>query len=87
VIQALVDHDVAFELNTAGWRKTVGEQYPAFDFLKLAASAGDPVLVNSDAHAPEEVGAGFARAYQLLREAGYRERIKFQARRRFPVPL
>jgi histidinol-phosphatase (PHP family) len=87
VIQALVDHDVAFELNTAGWRKAVGEQYPALDFLKLAASAGVPVLVNSDAHAPEEVGAGFAQAHQLLREAGYRERVQFQGRRRFRVPL
>jgi histidinol-phosphatase (PHP family) len=87
VIQALADHDVAFELNTAGWRKAVGEQYPAFDFLKLAASAGVPVLVNSDAHAPEEVGAGFAQAYRLLREAGYQERAQFQGRRRFPVPL
>ena len=37
VIQALVDHDVAFELNTAGWRKDVREQYPAFEFLRLAA--------------------------------------------------
>jgi histidinol-phosphatase (PHP family) len=87
VIQALIDHNLAFELNTAGWRKEVREQYPAVEFLRLAASAGVPVLVNSDAHAPEEVGAGFAQAYALLRNAGYRETVRFHARRRVPTPL
>jgi histidinol-phosphatase (PHP family) len=87
VIQALGDHNVAFELNTAGWRKEVREQYPAFEFLRLAGSAGVPVLVNSDAHAPEEVGANFAEACQLLRDAGYQEVVTFQGRRRLSAPL
>jgi len=83
VVQALLDQDTAFELNTAGWRKDVREQYPAFAFLQLAAKAGAAVLVNSDAHAPNEVGAGFASAYQLLREAGFKKMARFRHRKRF----
>ena len=87
VVEALRECDVAFELNTAGWRKPVAEPYPAFPFLAMAAEAGVPVLVNSDAHAPGEVGADFGRAYELLRRAGFKETVRFQNRQRVPVPL
>ena len=61
-IEAALASDTAIEINTAGWRKDCAEQYPARGFLELMHEAGVPLAINSDAHAPGEVGADFARA-------------------------
>lgn len=87
VIQALADTGTAFEINTAGLRKDVREMYPAREFLELARTANVPLLINSDAHAPGEVGADFDKAIALAREAGYSETLRFEKRRRRSVPL
>ena len=87
VVQALVDTGIAFEINTAGLRKDVKEMYPARAFLELARSAGVPLLINSDAHAPSEVGADFDKATALAREVGYTETLRFEKRRPIKVPL
>ncbi|MFZ4767003.1 MAG: histidinol-phosphatase HisJ family protein [Roseimicrobium sp.] len=87
VIQALVDTGTAFEINTAGLRKDVREMYPAREFLTLARSANVPLLINSDAHAPGEVGADFTSAMALAREVGYTETLRFKKRQRRTAPL
>jgi histidinol-phosphatase (PHP family) len=87
VIQALADTGIAFEINTAGLRKDVKEMYPARPFLELARSAGIPLLINSDAHAPGDVGADFDKAAALAREVGYTETLRFEKRRPVPMPL
>lgn len=86
-IQALVDSGIAYEVNTAGLRKDCREIYPAKQFVELACTAGVPVLINSDAHAVEELGAGFPEAVSLLQEAGYREVLRFERGRALSVPL
>jgi histidinol-phosphatase (PHP family) len=86
-IEALAKHGVAFEMNTAGLRKAAGEIYPAFRFIELARQAGVPVLINSDAHSPEEVGSGFDAARELARQAGYAKVSRYEGRRRFDVDL
>jgi histidinol-phosphatase (PHP family) len=82
VIQALADTGTAFEINTAGLRKDVKELYPAREFLQMAFSAQVPLLINSDAHAPEEVGADFNIAMKLAKEVGYTETLRFEKRKR-----
>lgn len=86
-IAALAETGVAYEINTAGFRKECAEQYPALEFIQLARSAGVPVLINSDAHAPGEVGAGFEQAVALARSAGYSHTLRFTRRERSSVAL
>ena len=86
-IQALVDTGIAYEINTAGLRKDCRELYPAKAFVELACTAGVPVLINSDAHALGELGAGFHEAVELVSEAGYREVLRFERGRARAVPL
>lgn len=86
-IQALVDTGIAYEINTAGLRKACRSLYPAAEFVALAHQAGVPVLINSDAHDPLELGAGFEEAVTLVREAGYQELVRFEGGRRKSVPL
>jgi histidinol-phosphatase (PHP family) len=78
---------VCAEINTAGWRKPVGEIYPARPFLEACHQAGVPTLINSDAHEPEDVGRDFDRAVAMAREMGYTEVATFAARKRIMVPL
>jgi histidinol-phosphatase (PHP family) len=87
VITALAETGTPFEINTAGWRKECREQYPSRQFLELAAGAGIPLLINSDAHAVEELTAGFADAVDLARESGFTQTVRYAGRRRRFVPL
>jgi histidinol-phosphatase (PHP family) len=84
-IAALVETDTAFEINTAGLRKECRELYPTPGFLRLARKAGVPLLINSDAHAPEELGAGFAAAVTAAQGAGYSETVRYSRRKRTAV--
>jgi histidinol-phosphatase (PHP family) len=87
VIAALAECGGAFEINTAGLRKPVREIYPAPGFLKLAREAGVPLVINSDAHMPGQVGMDFDAARVLAREAGYETSLRFQGRERREVEL
>ncbi len=73
---------VAIEINTAGLRKPAGELYPSAPFLSLAREAGIELLINSDAHAPAEVGADFDRAIAAARTAGFTHTLRFEKRRK-----
>ncbi len=86
-IAAAAAGNVAMEVSTAGLRKPVGELYPAAGFLAMAHEAGVAVVVNSDAHAPEEVGLDFEIAADAVRTAGYMETARFVRRRRVMASL
>jgi len=81
-IAAAAEMNIPFEINTAGLRKDVRELYPSRGFLAMAFDAGVPLLINSDAHAPDEVGADFDAAISLAKEIGYRQTVRFHRRRR-----
>lgn len=86
-IAALAETGTPYEINTAGLRKECGEQYPAFDFIQLAQSAGVPLLINSDAHSPADVAAGFEEAVALARAAGCTHTLRFTRRQRSSVAM
>jgi histidinol-phosphatase (PHP family) len=83
----IAEAGVAVEVSTAGLRKPAGEIYPAAGFLKMCVEAGVPVALSSDAHRPEDIGAGYDRALELLAACGVREISLFEHRRRVPAPL
>jgi len=60
--------DVMVELNTAGWRKGLGEPYPAPWILKRCRDLQIPVTVSADAHKPDQLTWGYERAAELLLE-------------------
>ena len=79
-------HDVVFEVNTNGRNRPLGDFYPDRRFLKIFMEENVPVCVNSDAHLPARVGQYFDEAYNLLKEAGFKEMAVFNKRDRFLVP-
>ena len=86
-VRALAECGVAFEINTAGLRKDCRELYPAPGFVALACEAKVPLLINSDAHAVEELAAGFPEAVALAKAAGYTHTARFHRRQLSSVPL
>lgn len=78
---------VAIEVNTAGLRKPCAEIYPASELLRIARSYNVPITFGSDAHAPDEVGAGFASAIAHARAGGYTTWMQFVQRERIEERL
>ena len=80
-------HDVAFEINTNGRNRPVGDFYPDRKYLRIFREENVPVCVNSDAHMPSRVAQYFDEAYELLKSAGYTEMAVFENRERFMIPF
>jgi histidinol-phosphatase (PHP family) len=78
---------VCVEVNTSGLRKPVGEMYPHPGLLRACHQAGVQTTFGSDAHAPLEVGADLTQAVELMRQVGYTEFVRFDARHRAIVSL
>ncbi len=75
------------DVNAAGLRKPVGEIYPSRKFLEMFHRRGVPIILSSDAHAPDEVAAGYDRSLKLVHDVGYREVATFENRERGSLPL
>ena len=60
------------ELSTAGWRKGVGDYYPARGLLERFFAAGVPITAGSDAHVPADMCDGIPGAYAHAWSVGYR---------------
>jgi len=92
ICQAAVQVDVPLELNGYGWRKPWIEtpqgkraMYPWLPFWEVAANEGAKVIINSDAHRPEDVGRGHAELEPIRRSLGLK-RIDLLPRLRATPP-
>jgi histidinol-phosphatase (PHP family) len=65
----------------------VGEIYPARDFLGMFHRRGVPIILSSDAHAPDQVAMGYDKSLKLVHDVGYREVVTFKDRERGSLPL
>ena len=86
-MDGIAESGVAIEVSTAGLRKRAQEIYPAPTLLAMCVEAGAPVALSSDAHRPEDVGADYDRALELLESAGVAELCVFERRERRLEPI
>jgi histidinol-phosphatase (PHP family) len=84
---AVAESGVVVDVNSAGLRKPVGEIYPSKKLLEMFHRRGVPIVLSSDAHAPEQVGMGYGESLLLVRGVGYREVVTFKDRERGTLPL
>ena len=87
VVDAFAEAGVAVEVSTAGLRKPLGELYPSRAFLEMVVDAGCPIALSSDAHRPEHLGHGYARALEALDAVGVTEIAVFERRERRLAPV
>lgn len=70
-LRAIAAAGVAIEVNTSAFRRGDDEPYPALTILEQARAAGvGRFTIGSDAHRPEDIGAGLERARELLGRLG-----------------
>jgi histidinol-phosphatase (PHP family) len=86
-LEGIAESGIAVEVSTAGLRKRAQELYPAPAFLQMCVEAGAPVALSSDAHRPEDVGADYAQALELLEGLGVGELCVFEHRARRLEPV
>ncbi|NOX55231.1 MAG: histidinol-phosphatase [Planctomycetes bacterium] len=78
---------VALEINTSGAHKDYPEMNPFPVMLAEARRREIPVVIGSDAHRPERVGALFEQALDLAERAGYQQVSYFLGRKRHAITL
>jgi histidinol-phosphatase (PHP family) len=84
---AVAESDIVVDVNAAGLRKPIGEIYPSRKFLEMFHRRGVPIVLSSDAHAPNEVAAGYDKSLALVHDVGYREVVTFKDRERGTLAL
>lgn len=76
-LKVIIAKGKGMEINTSGGT-TVADWVP---YLKLYKDLGGEILTfGSDAHRPQQVGAGIAEAYDLARDAGFRFVTTYKSR-------
>ncbi len=86
-IDGIAESGVAVEVSTAGLRKHAAEMYPAPAFLQMCLEAGAPVALSSDAHRPQDIGADYDQALEMLEQLGVGELCVFERRTRRLEPI
>ena len=84
---AVAESGVVVDVNAAGLRKPIGEVYPSRQLLEMLHRRGVPIILSSDAHAPDQVALGYDKSLKLVHEVGYREVVTFMERERGTLTL
>lgn len=83
ILTCVIDRGKGIELNTSGIRQEAGEPMPSLAILKIYRELGGTIItIGSDAHKPEDIGADFHQAYEILTLAGFHELTLFERRRK-----
>ena len=85
--EATATNGLAAEVSSAGWRKPVGEQYPAEPLLVRLAARGVPFTTASDAHHLDQVADRAGELRRLLASVGVDHLQAYRRRQPHRVPL
>ncbi|MGB3751853.1 MAG: histidinol-phosphatase HisJ [Arcobacteraceae bacterium] len=72
--------NMVVEINAAGYRKPIAEQYPSKELLELCFELDIPITFSSDAHSVDQVGFKYEEATALANEIGYTKCSYFEQR-------
>jgi histidinol-phosphatase (PHP family) len=87
IAEAAAASGMAAEVSSAGWRKPVGEQYPARGLLERFVARGVPLTTASDAHRLEHVADRADDLRAVLGAAGAGVLQGYRGRAAYPVPV
>lgn len=84
-LKTIKKSNMAIEINPAGLRKPIGEQYPSKNLLELVFELDIPISFGSDAHSVDQVGFEYETVSNLAKKIGYRKCVYFEKRDRIEV--
>ena len=80
-LQAIKENSMAIEINSAGFRKKINEQYPSEYILQMAKKFDIPITFGSDAHKLEDIGDVFLQGYDVARKIGFKKAAIFEKKK------
>lgn len=81
-IKAIKKANMVVEINPAGLRKPINEQYPSISLLEMCYELDIPITFGSDAHSVEQVGFCYEEAVSVAKSIGYSKCMTFKKRQR-----
>ena len=84
-LKAIKKSNMVLEINSAGLRKPIKEQYPSKPLLELAYELEIPITFGSDAHSVDQVGFEYDKVSSLCKSIGYTKCAIFNGRDRESV--
>lgn len=81
-IKAIKKSNMVVEINPAGFRKPINEQYPSNELLEMCFEFDIPITFGSDAHEVAQVGFCYEQAVKIARDMGYTKCMMFKNRQR-----
>lgn len=82
ILKIIISKGKGIEVNTSGYRYGLGHPHPQFELIKRYKELGGEIItVGSDAHKPEQITLKFDKAYELLKEAGFKYITLFNDRK------
>jgi histidinol-phosphatase (PHP family) len=87
ITDKIANSGIVVEMSTAGLRKPVQELYPAPELMKRLVELDIPMIINSDAHHPSQVGEFYEQGLAYLQEYGVKQTALFAKRERTLVNL
>jgi histidinol-phosphatase (PHP family) len=79
---AIKKNNMTIEINTAGFRKPIAEQYPSVQLLQMASELSIPITFGSDAHDAEHIGYKSDEAIKIAKACDYETCAVFSKRDR-----
>ena len=81
LLKQLIEKGKGIEINTSGITK-IGYPHPHIEALRLYRQLGGEIItVGSDAHKKEDIGYGFDKAEELLKDIGFKYYTVFKERK------
>ncbi|MCR4941725.1 MAG: histidinol-phosphatase [Campylobacter sp.] len=84
-LEAIKKANLVMEINSAGFRKPIGEQYPSLQILELMKELDIDITFGSDAHSPQQVGLNGEICEKIAKDLGYTQAVYFENRQRIKV--
>lgn len=82
ILKSLIDKGKGIEINTSGYKYGVNQTHPNIDIIKRYKELGGEIItLGSDAHITEHMCYSFDKAYEILREVGFKYITSFDKRK------
>ena len=88
ILQFIIRHDIALEINEGAFRCDLTEPNPQYDVISRYYDIGGRLItIGADAHTPEHVGLRFDEIDERLKNIGFKEYAVYKNRKPLFYPL
>lgn len=88
LLNALIEKEIALEINTSGLRQTIGTTMPDEEIVRRYYELGGrTITIGSDSHTPQDMGAGIEQGMELAKACGFNSFLMFRKRQPIELPI